>query len=34
MSRIAIIGGGGAGLLSAWLLHKTHEVVLFEEDPF
>jgi predicted NAD/FAD-binding protein len=34
MNRIAIIGGGGAGLLSAWLLQNTHSVVLFEEEPF
>jgi predicted NAD/FAD-binding protein len=28
--RIAVIGGGIAGLASAWLLSKAHEVVLFE----
>ena len=34
MKRIAIIGGGGAGLLSAWFLQNTHKVVLFEEESF
>lgn len=28
--RIAVIGSGIAGLASAWLLSRTHEVVLFE----
>ena len=28
--RIAIIGGGGAGLVAAWALHKVHDVCLFE----
>ncbi len=28
--RIAVIGGGIAGLASAWLLSRAHEVVLFE----
>jgi len=28
--RIAVIGGGIAGLASAWLLSREHEVVLFE----
>jgi len=28
--KIAIIGGGASGLVSAWLLEKDHEVTLFE----
>lgn len=30
--RIAVIGSGIAGLASAWLLSRQHEVVLFERD--
>ena len=30
--RIAIVGSGIAGLASAWLLSRDHEVVLFEAD--
>ena len=30
--RIAVIGSGIAGLASAWLLSKQHEVVLFEAE--
>lgn len=30
--RIGIIGGGGAGLTSAWLLDEHHEVTVFEKD--
>jgi hypothetical protein len=30
--RIAVIGSGIAGLASAWLLSRRHEVVLFEAD--
>ena len=30
--RIAIVGSGIAGLASAWLLSRSHEVVLFEAD--
>ena len=30
--RIAIVGSGIAGLASAWLLSRAHEVVLFEAD--
>jgi predicted NAD/FAD-binding protein len=30
--RIAVIGSGIAGLVSAWLLSPRHEVVLFEAD--
>ncbi len=31
--RIAIVGGGAAGLLAAWLLDERHEVTLFEAAP-
>lgn len=31
--RIAIVGGGVAGLISAWLLEEEHEVTLFEAGP-
>jgi predicted NAD/FAD-binding protein len=31
--RIAILGGGAAGLASAWLLDAEHEVTLFEKEP-
>jgi len=30
--RIAVVGGGIAGLVTAWLLDSTHEVVLFERN--
>lgn len=30
--RIAIIGGGAAGLVTAYLLHEAHEVTLFERN--
>jgi len=30
--RVAVIGGGSAGLVTAWLLKDTHEVTLFEKD--
>jgi hypothetical protein len=30
--RIAVVGSGIAGLASAWLLSRAHEVVLFEAD--
>ena len=30
--RIAVVGSGIAGLASAWLLSRRHEVVLFEAD--
>ena len=30
--RIAIIGGGTSGVVSAWLLDSAHEVTLFERD--
>ena len=28
--KIAIIGGGTAGLTAAWLLEQDHEILLFE----
>ena len=30
--RIAVVGSGIAGLASAWLLARAHEVVLFEQS--
>ncbi|GAA2000030.1 FAD-dependent oxidoreductase [Microbacterium ulmi] len=30
--RIGVIGGGGAGLTTAWLLEEHHDVMLFERD--
>jgi len=30
--RVAVVGGGAAGLTSAWLLEGKHEVTLFEKD--
>ncbi|HEX2913188.1 MAG TPA: FAD-dependent oxidoreductase [Chloroflexia bacterium] len=30
--RVAVIGGGGAGLTSAWLLEERHEVTLYEKE--
>ena len=30
--RIAVIGSGGAGLLTAWLLEQDHQVTLFEKQ--
>lgn len=30
--RVGIVGGGAAGLLTAWLLEDQHEVVLLERD--
>ena len=31
--RIGIVGGGGAGLATAWLLNDHHQVTLFEKQP-
>lgn len=31
--RIAIIGGGGAGLAAAWRLHEKHDITLYEAAP-
>ncbi len=30
--RIAVLGGGVAGVVSAWLLSRRHQVTLFEKD--
>lgn len=30
--RIAIVGGGGAGLTTAWLLEGEHQVTLYEKQ--
>ncbi len=30
--KVAIVGGGAAGLVTAWLLEKTHQVTLFEKS--
>jgi predicted NAD/FAD-binding protein len=30
--RIAVIGSGGAGLLTAWLLEQDHQITLFEKQ--
>jgi predicted NAD/FAD-binding protein len=32
--RIAIIGSGISGLTSAWLLHKAHEITIFEKNDY
>lgn len=32
--RIAIVGSGIAGLASAWMLSRSHEVVLFEANDY
>ncbi len=31
--RIAVVGGGAAGLVSAWLLGGSHDVVVYERAP-
>ena len=33
-SRIAVVGGGVAGLSAAWLLSRSHEVTLFEANDY
>ena len=30
--KIAIIGGGASGLITAYLLHKQHEVTVYEKE--
>ena len=30
--RIAVVGGGISGLTAAWLLHRRHEITVFEAD--
>jgi len=32
--RIAIIGSGISGLTAAYLLHKSHEITLFEANDY
>jgi predicted NAD/FAD-binding protein len=32
--RIAVVGSGIAGLSAAWLLHRQHEVILFERNDY
>src|SRR5690554_7370133 len=32
--NIAIIGSGIAGLTSAWLLHKQHQVTVYEKNDY
>ena len=32
--RIAIVGGGAAGLSAAWILSRSHEVVVFEANSY
>ena len=33
-SRIAVVGGGVAGIVAAWLLGKDHQVTLFEANDY
>ena len=30
--RVAVIGGGASGLLTAWMLQDEHDVVVYEAD--
>lgn len=32
--RIAVVGGGVAGIVSAWLLQRRHDVTLFERNDY
>ena len=34
MAKIAVIGGGISGMTSAWMLHKRHDVTLFQNQDF
>ncbi|MFC6855850.1 NAD(P)/FAD-dependent oxidoreductase [Marivibrio halodurans] len=34
MKRIAVVGGGIAGLSAAWLLNRRHDVALFERNGY
>jgi uncharacterized protein len=31
--RVAVVGGGAAGLITAWLLRHDHQVTLYEREP-
>src|SRR5262245_56520404 len=31
--RIAIVGSGIAGMGAAWVLHREHDIVLYEKEP-
>ncbi|PHM67145.1 FAD-dependent oxidoreductase [Xenorhabdus sp. KJ12.1] len=32
--KIAVIGGGGAGTVAAWLLNRCHDITLFEANDY
>ena len=32
--KIAIVGGGIAGLGAAWALHRSHDITLFEANDW
>lgn len=34
MAKIAVVGGGISGMMSAWMLHKNHEVTLFQNQDY